>query len=487
MRNKRKLHATTGTGAEETIERQLGELGAQQQSIRARLAALDTDGLETREMITKLNGSVATLESTSHTLFELVCERMESLDRSSHALFDLVCARIEDRPAATLPTTGNGEDATTTPVEERTPPDSMPDAAREGGDRAAKAAAEEAGGEGKSDAPGEDDEEAQDATTTEPEDKSGPGEEDVKKMEGATTPQDEAAAETSEEDKQPQATPEGASDIPTDGEAGADAIPESTDPPPSPTEGERAAPVRAAPSKREKKILRRLTTIERRLKRKPSPEPMLQDVIAALGAIRTALSEQHEAITAAVALTPADQSPPDPRMPPAWQAWQEVMTRLDGMARMIRPVPAEPAPSSSTTETPALPTPTTTHPGAPVPVDTAGVSPSGPGEVLAPAALDEILAAVAALRDAPGRPRRGFARFAWVSILVVFLAAGALGVIAQQQYTLLDLPDTTHGWKERVWELSGEEIARCITASTARGGTCDVTVEPAGGAAATTP
>ena len=243
MSDTEKRPAISSDAGEEAVERQLGELGAQQKNIRTRLAALATDSLETREMITKLDGSVTSLDRNTTTLFELVCERMESLDRSSNALLDLVCERIEDHPAGTRSSTSpwsratstNSPTAATATDEKRTPPDSMPDAAREGGDRAANAATEEAGGEpeGKSGPGGKDDEEAQVATTIEPEDKSDPGEEDVKQMEGTTTPQDEAAAETSEEGKQPQARVEGAGDTPPDGEAGADAIPESTDPPPS--------------------------------------------------------------------------------------------------------------------------------------------------------------------------------------------------------------------------------------------------------------
>ena len=213
----------------------------------------------------------------------------------------------------------------------------------------------------------------------------------------------------------------------------------------------------APPPRSDKEIVRLLEQIREKLASEPPSRDAQQEILETLGLIRAEQEAQNQVIAAAA----ADQ----PNMPPAWQAFQEVMARLDAIARIVRPVPVEPKE--------ALPLPVETQ-GIPGP-DSPALPPPAP-------AIDaeEVLEAVDTLIAAAATPRRASARFAWVAILVVFLAAGALGGLLQQQYTLLELPDATNGWKDRVWELTGEEIARCIAASAARGGTCAVTVEPAG-------
>ncbi len=219
----------------------------------------------------------------------------------------------------------------------------------------------------------------------------------------------------------------------------------------------------APPSRSDKEIVRLLEQIGEKLDGEPPSRAAQKEILETLGTIRAAQDAQEQVIAAAIALTPTAATE-EPGMPPAWQAFQEVMARLDGIARIIRPVPVEPkeqppptieAQAISEAQAPALPPPEP------------AVDP------------DELREAVDTLIDAAARPRRAFARFAGVAILLVFLAAGALGVLLQQQYTVLELPDATNGWKDRVWELTGEDIARCIAASSARGGTCAVTVEPA--------
>ena len=291
-----------------------------------------------------------------------------------------------------------------------------------------------------------------------PQDASEPGADDAEEAEDSVTtadPKDEGGAAPAEEENQVAITPAGGDDT---GVSAEDARTEAA-PPAHPT---------PAPSKREKKMFRLLAKIEKHL----ATSPRQTEILETLAAIRSGQEAQNEAIAAAFALTPATPGD-DPRMPPAWQAFQEVMTRLDRIVGIIRPAPGKPtevldqvadgSPPPGETEPPALPPPD--------PVLDA----------------DEVRHAVDTLAEAAARTRRGFSRFAWISILVVTLSAGALGGILQQQYTLLDLPDDTLGWKDRVWEFAGEEIARCIVASADRGSRCAVTVEAGGAAPASDP
>ena len=309
--------------------------------------------------------------------------------------------------------------------------------------------------------------------TCEPEDKSEPGAEDAEEEETAGTDpkdQDEAAAE---DETQTQAATAGDGGALSDDEKDSTAAPAPTEPAPASTSGKPGIEAERPPAstKREKQILRQLRKIEAHLTRKPHPTPTQKEIIDALSAIRSDQELQNQAITATAALMPSSPSA-DPDMAPAEQALQMVMSRLDDIVRIIRPVPEE-APET-------LP-----HPSEPTP-DPAPVPPALPPP--APAIdADEVRAATTELLSAASRPRRGFARFAWTAIIVVFLAAAALGGIAQQQFTLIALPDDSNGWKDRVWELAGEEIARCITASTALGGTCAVTAEEGGGTSTTPP
>ncbi len=224
-----------------------------------------------------------------------------------------------------------------------------------------------------------------------------------------------------------------------------------------------------APTKREKKILRLLAKIDKRLARLPDPAPRQTEILEALGAIRTAQEAQNETITAAIALA-GGAAGDDAGMPPAWQAFQEVMTRLDRIVGIIRPA----RPPQILDEGARTPPPGGSEPPA--------LAPPEP-----PVDADEVRHAVDELLEAAARPRRAFIRFAWVSILVVTLCAGALGVVVQQRYTLLDPTNDTLGWKDRVWELAGEEIARCINAAADRGNRCAVTVDAGGTAPADEP
>ena len=315
-----------------------------------------------------------------------------------------------------------------------------------------------------------------------PQDASEPGADDAEEEEDPVTTaetKDEVETAPTEEESQDETTPEGGGD---GGPAAEDATAEdasteaAASAEPAPAAGDEtppAPPVHPAPrkSKRDKKLRRLATKIEKHLEAARQPSPQHKELLETLGAIRTAQEALREAITAAIALTPS--SPPDdPGIPPAWQVLEEVMGRLDGLARMIRPVPEKPveplpiagetAPSHES-EAPALPAPDP----APDPA--------------------EVRIAVDQLIEAAARPRRGFIRFAWISILVITLCAGALGGFLQREYTLLDPLDDTHGWKDRVWDHAGAEITRCIIASADRGGRCAVTVEAGGSAPASDP
>lgn len=310
-----------------------------------------------------------------------------------------------------------------------------------------------------------------------PQDASEPGADDAEEEEDPVTTaetKDEVETAPTEAESQDETTPEGGGD---GGPAAEDATPEdasteaAASAEPAPAAGDEtppAPPAHPAPrkSKRDRKLRRLATKIDKHLEAARQPSPQHKELLDTLGAIRTAQEALREAITAAIALTPS--SPPDdPRIPPAWQVLEEVMGRLDGLARMIRPVPKKPveplpiagetAPSHES-EAPVLPAPDP----APDPA--------------------EVRIAVDQLIEAAARPRRGFIRFAWISILVVTLCAGALGGFLQREFTPLDPLDDTHGWKDRVWDHAGAEITRCIIAAADRGGRCAVTVEVGGSA-----
>ena len=411
-------------GVEETPDRALDQRRAQSQASAA-AAAADAMNRETREMVTQLNSSF-------NDLLELVCERLDAFAEAS----------------ATSATEDGKETADTTAEETPTPTTTQGDPGGEE-DKDAKTPAAK--------------------NTGEPEDKSEPGAEDAEEDETtATDPKDQDEEAATEDETQTQAAAAGDSGAPPGDEKDSAPAPASTEPSPPAAAGHPdIAAERPPASKREKQILRQLRKIEERLSRKPHTTPTQREIIDALSAIRSAQEAQNQAISATAALMPSSPSA-DPDMAPAEQALQMVMSRLDDIVRIIRPVPEEapetlPHPSEPTPDPPALPPP-------------------------APAIdADEVRAATTELLAVAADPRRGFARFAWTAIIIVFLTAAALGSIAQQQFTLIALPDDTNGWKDRVWELSGEEIARCIAASTALGGTCAVTAEEGGGASATSP
>ncbi len=208
-----------------------------------------------------------------------------------------------------------------------------------------------------------------------------------------------------------------------------------------------AALVDEGVSKSDDEILRVLTRLETRL---ADEAPAAGNTMtAALDAIRSEWAALRQTLAA---------------VPPAWEAVQEVMARLDDLARIIRPVALEPEKT--------LPLPLEiAAPPEPAPP---ALPPPGP-----PPAADDLGEAVGTLLAAAARPQRAFSRFALAALVAVLLTAVPLGAFLQQQHALLGTWDATGGWKDRVWQHAGEEIARCIAASTPHGGTCAVTLEPA--------
>ena len=67
------------------------------------------------------------------------------------------------------------------------------------------------------------------------------------------------------------------------------------------------------------------------------------------------------------------------------------------------------------------------------------------------------------------------------TILGLSLAlALALGILIQQQFAPLGVPDPTHGWKDRVWARVGPTIAQCMFLEDAGAGDCIVTITTPG-------
>lgn len=96
-------------------------------------------------------------------------------------------------------------------------------------------------------------------------------------------------------------------------------------------------------------------------------------------------------------------------------------------------------------------------------------------------------------REMPDRPpptdlskqlraeRSGFMRFAWIAAVagaVALPATLALGIFLQQEYALMPVPDSSFGWKDRIWEYIGPEIAGCLSLEDGGAGECVITVTP---------
>ena len=98
-----------------------------------------------------------------------------------------------------------------------------------------------------------------------------------------------------------------------------------------------------------------------------------------------------------------------------------------------------------------------------------------------PAELDEIRTVASDLSKQLRAERSGFMRFSWIAAagaVIVLPAMVALGVFLQREYDLMPVPDPSFGWKERIWEEMGAEIAGCLNLQDGGAGACVVTVTP---------
>ena len=97
-----------------------------------------------------------------------------------------------------------------------------------------------------------------------------------------------------------------------------------------------------------------------------------------------------------------------------------------------------------------------------------------------PAELDEIRAMASDLSKQLRAERNGFMRFSWIAAgaVIVLPAMVALGVFLQREYDLMPVPDPSFGWKDRIWEEMGAEIAGCLNLQDGGAGDCVVTVTP---------
>ena len=91
----------------------------------------------------------------------------------------------------------------------------------------------------------------------------------------------------------------------------------------------------------------------------------------------------------------------------------------------------------------------------------------------------ETLTAAADLSQQFRAERGHFIRFAWIGAVLAVLALPltlTLGILIQQQFASLPVPDPTIGWKDRVWDRVGQDIARCMTREAAGAGDCVITI-----------
>ena len=72
-------------------------------------------------------------------------------------------------------------------------------------------------------------------------------------------------------------------------------------------------------------------------------------------------------------------------------------------------------------------------------------------------------------------------RFAWIAAaagVIALPATLAAGIFLQQEFALMPVPDPSFGWKDRIWEQMGPEIAGCLNLQDSGAGACVVTVTP---------
>ena len=73
--------------------------------------------------------------------------------------------------------------------------------------------------------------------------------------------------------------------------------------------------------------------------------------------------------------------------------------------------------------------------------------------------------------------RRVFHRFAILTALISAPALIILGVLLQQQFDVLPIPDATGGWRDWVWDRYGSQITDCVIRSRTAGEECPVSID----------
>ena len=184
----------------------------------------------------------------------------------------------------------------------------------------------------------------------------------------------------------------------------------------------------------------------------------LRDVVEVLAAVRGDIEEQFQLIQA-LHRSPPPETASDPlSSDEALRQHAEVMGHVDKLiitvAEKLSPPP----------ETP----------------DEEGEQASAPPRLLS-AELEEVRTAAADLSKQLRAERSGFVRFAWIgaaAATVALPAMLALGIFLQQEYAIMEVPDPSLGWKDRIWEEMGPDIAGCLNLEDGGAGDCVVTVTP---------
>lgn len=96
-----------------------------------------------------------------------------------------------------------------------------------------------------------------------------------------------------------------------------------------------------------------------------------------------------------------------------------------------------------------------------------------------PSDIDKVAAAVSDLAKQLRTERRGFGPLAWIAAVagvIALPATLAAGIFLQKEFDLVPVADPSMGWKDRIWEEMGPEIAGCLNLEDGGAGDCVVTV-----------